>query len=85
MKLYHRKQTKYADLNELIEVYDCTHGDVWLYENERGVKFPCHKRYLGDKPVEVEPELPKARKQLERRKAFTQAEKLQMEYLNLKS
>lgn len=44
----------YAKRGELVTVFKEAHDNVWLCENERGLKFPCSPSKLGETvPVDV--------------------------------
>jgi hypothetical protein len=57
-------------------------GHVCICENEQGVMFPCHIDKISETAVNISLPEVKERKKPESKKPLTQAEKLQLEYLN---
>lgn len=74
---------RYTKIGEEVTPYNFDHWPVVLVVNERGVEHSCLIEELSDEPVIVEVhEEPKPKKQREIKKPLTQAEKIQLEYLN---
>jgi hypothetical protein len=78
--MYLLKSNRYAKKGDEVTIYNKDHDPVWLVRRN-GVQFPCHKDWLSDDKPEEEEEPTKIRKQPERRKAYTQAELIQLKYL----
>lgn len=75
--------TKYAKRGDLVTVIS-DRGTAVIVEDSAGVRFSVRSELLGEEEPEPEVviETPKQRTPRESKKPLTQAEKLQLEYLN---
>ncbi len=73
---------KYAKQGDGLMVVNSDHGDVVIVENMAGIRFPCRVEQLSGEFVASAMSEVKERSPRQSTKPLSQAEKIQIEYLN---
>lgn len=76
------KGTVYANVGDSVIVITCDHPNVWVVEDNKGERFTINPNKLSSEHVAPSAPEIKQRKKPESKKPLTQAEKIQLEYLN---
>lgn len=81
---YVQTGNRYIKTGDVVEVHNTDHSPALICRRADGVLFPIRAENLTDEFVEPIPAVIKQRVKPEIKKPLTQAEKLQLEYLNNK-